>query len=294
MTCCLKLLIAVLMAVAVQLAGAADCGNGASGIISGNFCCAASCGSCGGHNCHKRPGGDTDCCTSKITTSCATSKKAPCLIKAVTPAPDTNKCAAGEKTASGVCCPSSCTVCGGSHCNTKPNTYTKCCVSEIKKANKKCSATQKAPCVLSTAVTPVPAPTPAKAPVPTPVQAPAGGGLTPQVKCANGQFCQLTATFTGVFVGDQFTTCVAANTCKCVDPTQLFKQEGAAFNLGVCLGPEKVCSSGDICGLAHSIAGSPYTTCAADICTCPSGKPYVTTTSFPSGFGFNIRIGSCA
>jgi hypothetical protein len=37
-----------------------------NGLRAGGVCCAASCGSCGGHNCHLRPGGADQCCEQNI------------------------------------------------------------------------------------------------------------------------------------------------------------------------------------------------------------------------------------
>ena len=41
----------------------------ADGILSGDICCAASCGSCGGTGCGSRPGGASSCCTGSIRDS---------------------------------------------------------------------------------------------------------------------------------------------------------------------------------------------------------------------------------
>ena len=53
------------------------------GINSGNVCCAASCGACGGKGCSKRPGGTSACCTKKIPIQqvCGLGQKAPCHLK---------------------------------------------------------------------------------------------------------------------------------------------------------------------------------------------------------------------
>ncbi len=52
------------------------------GLISGNTCCAASCGTCGGTGCGSRPGGASSCCSGPIAASglsCDVSD-APCVI----------------------------------------------------------------------------------------------------------------------------------------------------------------------------------------------------------------------
>ena len=53
------------------------------GISSGNICCAANCGICGGVGCSDRPGGTENCCTNKIPleTICGAGQMAPCHIK---------------------------------------------------------------------------------------------------------------------------------------------------------------------------------------------------------------------
>ncbi len=53
------------------------------GVRSGNICCAAQCGECGGSGCSVRPGGSAQCCSSPIRDSgilCEDSGMAPCLI----------------------------------------------------------------------------------------------------------------------------------------------------------------------------------------------------------------------
>lgn len=53
-----------------------------TGIRSGNTCCAASCGSCGGSGCGSRPGGASSCCTSDVREtgrSCEVSRP-PCVL----------------------------------------------------------------------------------------------------------------------------------------------------------------------------------------------------------------------
>ena len=40
-----------------------------TGVSSGDFCCSASCGTCGGSGCSGRPGGADECCTGNINNS---------------------------------------------------------------------------------------------------------------------------------------------------------------------------------------------------------------------------------
>ena len=40
-----------------------------TGVSSGDFCCSASCGTCGGSGCSRRPGGAAACCTRSINSS---------------------------------------------------------------------------------------------------------------------------------------------------------------------------------------------------------------------------------
>jgi len=52
-----------------------------NGVSSGMYCCASSCGTCGGSQCGNRPGGSSNCCTSRIKDSgryCDTNE-APCI-----------------------------------------------------------------------------------------------------------------------------------------------------------------------------------------------------------------------
>lgn len=55
----------------------------ADGVQSGNVCCKASCGTCGGGGCSGRPGGASACCTGNIldaNTTC-TGTNAPCVLR---------------------------------------------------------------------------------------------------------------------------------------------------------------------------------------------------------------------
>ena len=59
------------------------CSNGIPGVQSGDICCSAECGTCGGTGCSGRPGGGEECCTGPISLSsvmCSESGAAPCII----------------------------------------------------------------------------------------------------------------------------------------------------------------------------------------------------------------------
>mmetsp|Transcript_2989 Transcript_2989/g.4534 ORF Transcript_2989/g.4534 Transcript_2989/m.4534 type:complete len:522 (+) Transcript_2989:63-1628(+) len=117
------------------------CQNG--GIIdsSSSFCCPLSCGQCGGYGCNSRPGGDSNCCTSKITNSC-NSNGPPCKIEDDVPATcpyDGIIDSTGK-----ICCSSSCRECGGYGCDLKPGGAANCCTSHITES---CS-NKSAPCIL--------------------------------------------------------------------------------------------------------------------------------------------------
>eukprot|EP00903_Cladosiphon_okamuranus_P006681 g6521.t1 len=60
------------------------CSNGIEGIdVDGMFCCALSCGTCGGRGCAGRPGGSAACCGGGIQRSerlCSETGEAPCII----------------------------------------------------------------------------------------------------------------------------------------------------------------------------------------------------------------------
>ncbi|KYF56552.1 hypothetical protein BE08_36760 [Sorangium cellulosum] len=55
----------------------------ADGVQSGNVCCKASCGTCGGAGCSGRPGGASACCTSNIldANKTCTGTNAPCVLR---------------------------------------------------------------------------------------------------------------------------------------------------------------------------------------------------------------------
>ncbi|CAN0380772.1 unnamed protein product, partial [Scytosiphon promiscuus] len=62
------------------------CDNGISGVQDDDICCDASCGTCGGTGCAKRPGGPDLCCIRRIAEAgmfCDTTNAAPCIIDGV-------------------------------------------------------------------------------------------------------------------------------------------------------------------------------------------------------------------
>ena len=111
------------------------------GIVAGDICCSASCGSCGGTGCGGRPGGASACCTSAIRgsgRSCETAT-APCVI------PEEPVC---DGILNGdVCCAASCGTCGGSGCGGRPGGAASCCSGAIRAAGRSC-AEHSAPCLV--------------------------------------------------------------------------------------------------------------------------------------------------
>ena len=129
-----------------QAVGSADpfCKDGVLS-TNGEFCCAASCGSCGGSGCSQRPGGAEACCTGRIQDSgrSCQSKSAPCVM------PDTSACDDGLLSSNGeVCCAASCGSCGGSGCSQRPGGASACCTGKISTANRSC-ADNPPPCVMT-------------------------------------------------------------------------------------------------------------------------------------------------
>lgn len=56
---------------------------GDAGILRGDICCEASCGTCGGTGCAKRGNGAESCCTNKIEAAgktCSETGMAPCIV----------------------------------------------------------------------------------------------------------------------------------------------------------------------------------------------------------------------
>ena len=122
--------------------------NCAHGIMAGGVCCDAACGTCGGSDCSKRPGGSANCCTGTIKArgvSCGQSG-APCTMGDPT-------CETGVLSSDGAaCCLGICGRCGGTDCGRR-FTFSSisgadaCCVTDIRKAGRSC-ATNPPPCVM--------------------------------------------------------------------------------------------------------------------------------------------------
>lgn len=125
-----------------------------SGIKSGNVCCPAACGSCGGDGCGSRPGGAKACCTNSIivTSKSCLKGEAPCVIPQirsidayVTISADP-LCMRGIKKGN-ICYPRICKILGGAGCGTDPSGSKNCCSGSIIKAAISCSNSE-APCIL--------------------------------------------------------------------------------------------------------------------------------------------------
>lgn len=122
------------------------------GIKNKHICCPKSCTRCGGDKCSSLPGGSHNCCFSSIeqsTKSCDTSI-APCIItQAIGKKKQINSdplCAYGIKS-SKVCCPKSCTRCGGTNCSSLPGGSANCCGGSILTSQVYCDKSM-APCIM--------------------------------------------------------------------------------------------------------------------------------------------------
>jgi len=140
----------------------------AAGVVSknGEFCCAASCGSCGGSGCGDRPGGSSQCCTGKMDQTCSHSNEVGCKMPSEE---STEWCADGVLSNNGeFCCAASCGSCGGSGCKDRPGGSAQCCTGKM---DQTCSDAHDVACKVPSGA-PTPAPTPAPtttvAPTPTP------------------------------------------------------------------------------------------------------------------------------
>ncbi|CAM9342877.1 unnamed protein product, partial [Scytosiphon promiscuus] len=157
------------------------------GVQSGDYCCTAGCGECGGSGCRNRGPGLTgeDCCQSSIFNLCSATGAAPCVIDDAagptptppTPVPPTAAPVAPTPTpgftCDGVekgdfCCSAGCGECGGSGCGDRGSglTAADCCQSSITGL---CSATGAAPCIIDDAAGPTPTPPTPAEPTPAPV-----------------------------------------------------------------------------------------------------------------------------
>jgi len=134
----------------------------ALGVLSGDTCCLAECGVCGGTGCGSNPGGSTGCCETPIIASgdSCDDRGPPCIVTpAPTPADPT--CALGLL-AGDVCCSAECGQCGGTGCGSFPGGSDNCCGTPITTAGNSCNDGG-APCVIDV-LTPVPTPAPTPAP----------------------------------------------------------------------------------------------------------------------------------
>jgi peptidoglycan/xylan/chitin deacetylase (PgdA/CDA1 family) len=128
----------------------------AYGIKNKHICCPKSCTRCGGDKCSTLPGGSKNCCFSRIqetSVACDTSI-APCVLKHTTELKKKKEttidsdplCAHGIKS-SKVCCPKSCTRCGGIQCSALPGGAKNCCGGRILTSQVYCDKSM-APCIM--------------------------------------------------------------------------------------------------------------------------------------------------
>ncbi|CAM9200699.1 unnamed protein product [Ectocarpus fasciculatus] len=135
------------------------------GVLKGDFCCFADCGTCGGTGCGDRNG--LNCCTSDITDTCsATNGAAPCIVEgrffpslalAVRNSLSTTTPGSFETCDGGIvgiqtsdiCCSSSCGSCAGSGCTSRDGGAGACCGDGVRASGRYCSVTGEAPCITS-------------------------------------------------------------------------------------------------------------------------------------------------
>jgi hypothetical protein len=122
---------------------------GAGGVPdeSGLFCCSNTCGTCGGPGCDNREGGASACCVDSLQAANVPCGDPPCIMEThvTAQARDSTvfsaKCKAngGISDPSGLkCCATSCGVCGGVGCETRPGGAEQCCGDSLAAANKTC------------------------------------------------------------------------------------------------------------------------------------------------------------
>ena len=122
---------------------------------TGGFCCNATCGTCGGRGCSKRPGGPSQCCEPSIRKrgrKCLSSEDVACaLISSETPpAPASAFCRAGiAHSTRSVCCPTTCGKCGGPGCSKRGVGAKQCCVSALLRKAAVCQSPDDVGCVLN-------------------------------------------------------------------------------------------------------------------------------------------------
>eukprot|EP00752_Nemacystus_decipiens_P013623 g12081.t1 len=150
-----------------------DCGFGIPGILDGDTCCAAECGSCGGSGCSHRPGGEDSCCATAIRRAgvpCSSTGAGPCMM-AASSEPTCSNGLPGIQSR-GVCCPVACGRCGGIGCSQSGGGKSEglgekfCCTSDILGGGKACSDSVSAPCIVGPSP---PSPSPSPNPSPTPI-----------------------------------------------------------------------------------------------------------------------------
>jgi hypothetical protein len=113
----------------------------AAGIASGNVCCKASCGTCGGNGCSSRSGGSAGCCGGTISTSAryCLDVGPPCIMA-------DPQCRTGILSGN-VCCAAGCGTCGGNGCGSRPGGAASCCGGTITTAALSCR-THMPPCIV--------------------------------------------------------------------------------------------------------------------------------------------------
>jgi hypothetical protein len=116
------------------------CGKGIE--HDGGACCAASCGTCGGHGCSARNGATDSCCVGTIQASNRSCLEygPPCLL------PDPT-CSRGIQNGD-ACCKESCGICGGDECSDREGGAAGCCVNPIREAARSCDEFPP-PCVVT-------------------------------------------------------------------------------------------------------------------------------------------------
>ncbi|CAB1096849.1 MEP10 [Ectocarpus sp. CCAP 1310/34] len=224
------------------------------GILQGDVCCSAACGTCGGSGCGSRAGlTANECCTSTITAANVPCGSAPCVVvgdTSPTPTPPTpTTTTSGSFTCDGVlkgdyCCSAGCGECGGSGCSDRGGGLTgaDCCTSDISNL---CSDTGAAPCIVDGDTSPTPTP-------PTPTTT------------TSGSF-----TCDGVLKGDY---CCSAGCGECGG-------SGCSDRGGGLTGAD--CCTSDISNLCSDTGAAP---CIVDGDTSPTPTPPTPTTTTSGSF----------
>ncbi|CAM9985894.1 unnamed protein product [Ectocarpus sp. 6 AP-2014] len=135
-----------------------------AGILQGDICCEASCGTCGGTGCSDRGYGQDSCCTKNIAANgdkCSETGAAPCVVDGNAPAPTPEATPEPETPGTAfscfgdagilnddVCCEAACGTCGGPGCTERPGGDDACCVGDIRDNGEKCIEKGAAPCIV--------------------------------------------------------------------------------------------------------------------------------------------------